>query len=147
MVFVISVDVGEVLDYEVKFLIWFECRSRNNNDTDSEDYQKWYKAYKLNCMINHAGSSESVEKEGAILIFRRSIEWRGLQYVGSVGDGDSSCFGSVKKVMAAVYKARKEECVGHIRKRMGTALRKFVKDNKGKKLGDGKGVDGKGRPT
>ena len=37
--------------------------------------------------------------------------------------------------------------VGHIQKRIGTALRKLVRDNKGRKLADGKGVDGKGRLT
>ena len=147
VVFVISVDTGEVLDYEVKSLVCFECRSRNIDDRNSEDYQKWYTAHKSSCLINHDGSSESMEKEGAISIFRRSIERRGLQYVEFVGDGDSSCFANVKEAMADIYKAEKEECVGHIHKRIGTALRKLVRDNKGRNLTDGKGVDGKGRHT
>ena len=49
--------------------------------------------------------------------------------------------------MSKIYDMQKEECVGHIQKRMGAALRKFVADNKGQKLMDGKPVGGKGRLT
>ena len=41
----------------------------------------------------------------------------------------------------------KEECIGHIQKRMGTGLRDIVKCNKGKKLTDGKGIQGRNRLT
>ena len=37
--------------------------------------------------------------------------------------------------------------MGHVQKRIGTALRKYKKDMKGKKLEDGKGIGGKGRLT
>ena len=40
------------------------------------------------------------------------------------------------------YDVNKEECVGHIQKRLGTALRKLVTESKGIKLADGKGVSG-----
>ena len=39
----------------------------------------------------------------------------------------------------------KEECVGHVMKRMGTRLRKLVERLKGQKLEDGKGLQGRGR--
>ena len=45
------------------------------------------------------------------------------------------------------YVVTKEECVGHVQKRLGTALRKYKADKKGKKLSDGKGVGGRGRLT
>ena len=41
----------------------------------------------------------------------------------------------------------KEECVGHVQKRLGTALRKYKSDMRGKKLPDGKTVGGKNRLT
>lgn len=41
----------------------------------------------------------------------------------------------------------KIECVGHIQKRMGARLRKRKIEMKGKKLGDGKVISGKGRLT
>ena len=37
--------------------------------------------------------------------------------------------------------------MGHVQKRLGTALRKYKNDKKGKKLSDGKSVGGKGRLT
>ena len=40
-----------------------------------------------------------------------------------------------------------EECVGHVQKRLSTALRKYKKDKKASKLSDGKSVGGKGRLT
>ena len=41
----------------------------------------------------------------------------------------------------------KEDCVGHIQKRMGSNLRTYKKNMKGKKLCDSLGVGGKGRLT
>ena len=138
VVCVISVDTGEVLDYEVKSLVFFECRSRNNDDRKSEDYQKWCTAHKSSSLINHDGLSESMKKEGAISIFRRSIEREGPQYVEFVGNADSSCFTNVTEAMADIYKVEKEQCGDLIQTRIRTALRKLVRDNNGKKLGDGK---------
>ena len=41
----------------------------------------------------------------------------------------------------------KKECVGHVQKRLGTALRKYKIDKKGLKFSDGKGVGGRGQLT
>ena len=37
--------------------------------------------------------------------------------------------------------------MGHVQKRLGTALRKYKNDMKGKKLADGKSIGGRGRLT
>ena len=69
-------------------------------------------------------------------------------YTTYVGDGDSSSFGEVceamKKKYGNDYLVLKEDCVGHIQKRMGTSLRKYKRDVKGK-LSDGGTVGGRGR--
>ena len=39
----------------------------------------------------------------------------------------------------------KKDCVGHIQKRMGIALRRLKDDHKGEKLLDGKTIGGQGR--
>eukprot|EP00794_Sanderia_malayensis_P013660 gene13659-15089_t len=92
-----------------------------------------------------------MESKGAIAMFKRSIEKRCLKYTQFVGDGDSSCFGKVVQELKACYgesySVQKEECVGHIQKRMGSALLQYKKNMKGKKLSDGKGVGGAGRLT
>ena len=54
---------------------------------------------------------------------------------------------AMEKKYGAAYEVTKEECVGHVQKRLGTALKKYKKDKKGQKLADGKTVGGKGRLT
>ena len=92
-----------------------------------------------------------MEAVAAVDIFSRSINSRRLKYTTFVGGGDIICFDRVKEAMFAkygdTYEVTKEECVGHVQKRLGTALRKYKNDMKSKRLSDGKGVGGKGRLT
>ncbi len=93
-------------------------------DKDSNAFKDWQASHADQCDINHFGSSGDMESKGAIAIFKRSIQERGLKYINFVGDGDSSCFGKVaeelKRVYGDSYIIQKEECVGHIQKRMGS---------------------------
>ena len=151
VVFILSVRSGEVLDYEVLSHICHECLAHKNLDKSSDSYKNWWKVHAQSCQINHTGSSGGMETEGAIAMFKRSLEKHRLVYTKFVGDGDSSCYGSVNKAMNEIYgtdyPVSKEECVGHVQKRMGSALTEFKKSMKGKKLSDGKGVGGAGRLT
>ena len=45
------------------------------------------------------------------------------------------------------YPLHKEDCISHIQKRIGTAIRNCKNKSKGSKLNDGKGVGGTGRLT
>ncbi|XP_070579536.1 uncharacterized protein [Ptychodera flava] len=72
--------------------------------------------------------------------------WSSRGYTTFVGDGDSSAYHAVKNIYEDV-EIQKEECVGHIQKRMGTRLRRLVDQYKGQKLSDGKGLTGRGRLT
>ena len=83
--------------------------------------------------VNHEGSSGSMESEGAVRIFGRSLIKNKLRYVKYIGDGDSSAF---KKVLDSnPYNSstipEKLECIGHIQKRVGAGLINLVKENKG----------------
>ncbi len=126
VVFVISVEMGEILHYEVKSLFCHECKAHTSCDHESVNYKEWKKAHKKNCEINHHGSSEEMEAVSAVDIFSRSIETRNLKYTTFVGDGNSSSFGWVKEALekkfGTGYEIKKEECVGHVQKRLGTAL-------------------------
>lgn len=76
-------------------------------------------------------------------IFSRSLEKRGVKYTNYLGDRDTKGF--MKVVEARPYgdtEIEKLECIGHIQKRMGTRLRRLVKDMKGKDLPDGKKIGG-----
>ena len=74
-----------------------------------------------------------MEAEGASRLYGRSLDKHKLRYIPFVGDGDSKSYAEVQKLSpygAAVY-IPKEDCIGHVTKRMGTALRKLVTTHKG----------------
>ena len=151
VVFVLSVRTGEVLDYVVKTKYCQRCVYHMKHNNNSQSYEEWMESHSKECSMNHIGPSDSMETEGAVEMFLRSIDTRSLRYATFVGDGDTDCFGNVaeacSKKYGDQYVVKKEECVGHIQKRLGTALRKYKISMKGKKLQDGKTVGGKARLT
>ena len=142
-----SVLTGEVIDYVVRSKAWcFECQSRKSWDKNILLYRNWYTSHKESCTINHIKSSESMEKDATILMFQRSVELYNLKYTLYVGDGDSSSFKVVRETMEKThggsYCTEKQDCIGHIQKRMGSNFRNYAK-MKNKKLKDGLGFGGK----
>ena len=151
VVFVIAVETGEILDYELKSLYCHACVANKNKKQSEEEYEIWKSKHELQCCLDHKGSSDSMETDCAVEIFLRSVERYGLRYTTFVGDGDSSCFGVVQEKclgkFGESYMVKKEECVGHVQKRLGSGLREYKRKKKGLKLSDGKAVGGKGRLT
>jgi hypothetical protein len=142
----VSPDNGKVIDHEVLSKVCKGCEKMRKKDPNSPDYLTW-KAEHI-CSITYTGSAPSMEPEGATRIFGRSEHYRGLRYTGFIGDGDSKSHPAV--VSSKPYgdvDIVKKECVGHVQKRMGTALRKLKKASGKKKLSDGKTIGGKGRLT
>lgn len=74
-----------------------------------------------------------MEAEGACRLYGRSLAKHKLKYIPFVGDGDSKSYKAVTD--SAPYGhgvfIPKEDCIGHVTKRMGTALRKLVDSHKG----------------
>ena len=131
VVFVQSVRTGEVLDYVVKSLYCHKC-TRQKNKLSKEEFEIWSEDHKDSCQINHKGSSVKMKSEGAKEIFLRYMH-NNLIYKIFAGDGDSGCFGNVKKARynkyGDSYSIIKEECNGHVQKRMGSRLREYKKKN------------------
>ena len=77
------------------------------------------------CPVNHAGASGEIESKGAIRMFLRSVEKRNLKCVRMVDNGDTGCYGKVCDALRSEYGesyvVAKEECIGHVQKRMGTS--------------------------
>ena len=76
VVFVLSVDTGEVLDYHVLSKSCQTCtnyRGRYNSDDEFEEWQIEHIA-SGECDINFHGSSPTMETEGAKVLWDRSIE-------------------------------------------------------------------------
>ena len=77
-----------------------------------------------------------MEARGACRLYGRSLTKHKLRYIPFVGDGDSKSYSDVTKMAPygpAVF-IPKEDCIGHVTKRMGTALRKLTATHKGEKM-------------
>lgn len=135
----ISIDTGKILDIEPMSRYCKGCQANDKLDKQSEKYKIW-KANHVKCNANFKGSAPAMEAEGAERIFKRSVENHGLYYTDFYGDGDSKSHPRVAKVYEEVGKSvKKLECIGHVQKRMGAALRKLRKEKKK--------VGGKGKLT
>ena len=79
-------------------------------------------------------------------IYKRSIEKNNLRYTVYLGDGDSSSFSSVAKMNhnGPDVPINKLECVGHVHKRLGTALRKLKTTKSRTPIAYGKSIGGRG---
>lgn len=120
---VISMENGKILDIEPLSKVCNNCR-KHENDEDTKEHREWKAEHKAKCKANYSGSSPAMEPEGARRIFGRSITSYGLQYNEFYGDGDSKSFTAVEHIYEEDYGVviEKKECVGHVQKRLGTAL-------------------------
>lgn len=121
VVFAISVDSGEVLDYTVLSKACQKCSLKQSQcEGDDERFQEWRREHLASgeCDINFNGSSPAMEAEGASILWRRSIELHNMRYKWMVSDGDSKAFNTVENVYDDC-KVIKLDCVGHVQKRMG----------------------------
>ncbi|GFU34816.1 uncharacterized protein TNCV_2320091 [Trichonephila clavipes] len=113
----------------------------------SPAYKKWKILHVIECLKNHNGSAGMMETVGMVRIFQRSLSHRSVRYTSYIGDGDSKTFSSItaSNPYGEDITVSKNECVGHVQKRMGTHLRKLKQMSS--KLSDGKSIGGKGRLT
>lgn len=74
-----------------------------------------------------------MESDGVLTIYQRSIKKHGLRYNPYIGDGDSSSYTRVAKdaPYGVLKPLTKSECYIHVTRRMGTGLRKLIKEHKG----------------
>ena len=77
-----------------------------------------------------------MEAGGVMNIYKRSVATKYLRYTKYLGDGDSKAFQDV--VAANIYVIEKDECFGHVQKRVGARLRTYKMNYKGKLLSDKK---------
>lgn len=90
-----------------------------------------------------------MEVVGVLHMFRQSEASRRVRYRYYLGDGDSAAFPTVirENLYGPDCPIEKLECVSHVRKRMGTRLRKLKLKIGKTALSDGKKIDGRGRLT
>ena len=122
----ISLSSGQVLDYEVYSKYCCACSSKQAAVSAGKMTQAVFTAQQDHDVSKSTtGSSGSVEVQGAVDLWGRSSEHRQLFYTTFIGDGD--CKGHHAVVEGMPYGAEcpveKEECGGHMQKRIGGRLR------------------------
>jgi len=78
VVFVLSVDTGEVLDYHVLSKSCQKCSLKKGHCNSDDEFEEWQMEHIASgdCDINFHGSSPTMETEGAKVLWNRS---HGLQ--------------------------------------------------------------------
>ena len=138
---VIDLLTGLPIDYEVLSNFCFKCKAAEEKEIDPV----WKQKHSDNCPKNFDGSAGAMEVACAERLWSRSVEHHKLRYTAMLCDGDSKAFDAVTKlaVYGADAKIEKEDCVNHVSKRMGAALRNLVTISKAQK----ESIAGKGKLT
>ena len=139
---VIDLITGLPVDYEVLSNFCMKCSLAESNKSDNED---WKAKHAISCSKNFDGSSNAMEVECAKRLWGRSVEKHKLRYMTMLSDGDSKSYDAVcqARVYGSEKLIQKEDCINHVSKRMGTALRKLVDVSKAQ----GKSISGRGKMT
>ena len=98
--------------------------------TDDSKYITWRADHQ--CQRNFNGSSNAMEAETALIIFRRSVSERGLVYSKMLCDSDAKSHKKINNESVYDFRVEKEDCINHISKRMFNALEEAKKSNKKK---------------
>lgn len=133
---------NKVVDLIVKSKFCMAC-NRWKGKENTEDFKIWHESHEEECSCNHSGSAGKMEVDGILEMFARSMELHDVKYATYIGDGDTKTFKSLldKHPYGDELIVRKSECVGHVKKRMGSRLRS------GKKKAKGVGGKGVGKLT
>ena len=140
---------GQVLDFEAYSKFCHTCSQQRvalgAGKLTQAEFDEQQAAH--NCSVTSTGSSGGMDIQGAVDLWTRSEEKYNLRYVTFIGDGDCKGYQAVanSSPYGAECEVEKEECVGHVQKRVGTCLRDLKKRLGTKKLTDGKPIGGQGR--
>ena len=143
---VIDALTGLVLDFEVLSNFCSSC-IKQEKSLSTEEFEVWQDIHKDvgQCEQNFTGSAGAMEVEAAKRLWARSVETFGLRYTTMLSDGD--CKSHQALVEESVYGKDvliiKTDCVNHVSKRLGTALRSLKKSGSQ----DSVKIGGRGRLT
>ena len=136
----IDVVSNKVLDYMLFQRVCRKCLTwpLERRSNFPEEFAAFCAEHEATCSANFSGTSEGMEGSAAIEIWKRSVDRNQLVYSTYVGDGDSSSFKNLYKSdpYKGVELVRKEECLGHVQKRLKKHLKN--KSNSFSKISAGK---------
>lgn len=126
MITTTSFDTGKVIDFQCFSKYGNKCIRKPLN-SDAQLMKQHKESGK--CLANYSGTRGGGGKKvaGALAICSRSEAKLQLRYTKYLGDGDSKGFANVleSKPYGEDVSISKQECVGHIQKRLGERLRKL----------------------
>ncbi|XP_071579129.1 uncharacterized protein [Temnothorax nylanderi] len=127
---------GKVIDLVIKSSYCQACTVWRKRE-GTEEYANWYENHQEECASNHDGSAGKMEVDAVKEMFSTSENKYGVKYGNYIGDGDSKTFKAILDLnpYGDDFPVSKNECIGHVEKRIGSRLRNIKKE---KKLG-GKG--------
>ncbi|XP_076470600.1 uncharacterized protein LOC143300657 [Babylonia areolata] len=129
LVTVIDIITGLITDFVALSNFCQVCET--GPKPDDERYADWMEQHQDKCQKNINCSSGAMEMEGAVRIFQRSVELHGFRYTEMLGDGDAKTYKCLTEADPYDgYPIEKIDCVNHVVKRMGTALRNLVQKRK-----------------
>ncbi|KAH7959680.1 hypothetical protein HPB49_013037 [Dermacentor silvarum] len=138
---VIELFSGYVLDFKVLSNFCLGCKHAPSKEDPG--YSAWKKNHV--CQKNTDSKSGQMGPEAAVALFERSLSRHGLRYTTMLCDGDSRSFRALEEAKVYGYiNVEKEDCINHVQKRMGTALRNLIQKHKTE---HGESLSGKGRLT
>ena len=150
---VISHDTQKIIDVKVMSKFCKPCEFRGKQLEEGKitqaDFDDWKQQHSDTCQSNTSVSAPAMETEAVKILWSRSEDLYNLQYTSYIGDGDSKGFHAVSAMQPYGNDVviEKEECIGHVRKRLGKNLRDLKQRLGSKKLSDGKAIGGRGRLT
>ena len=131
IVVVVSWKSGKVLNVEVLSKHCQACATHHEMNTSSDEILDWWgEGHQASCEVNYCGSSSVMESTGTLANWKRSVSKNMLRYTQIISDGDSKTFKLLSDQLSMVCPnlVSKHECVGHVQKRMGKALREKAKE-------------------
>ena len=126
----IDTDFGKVLDYSLYDRVCYSCIKwpESRQSSCPEEFAQYWDIHKDLCTANYKGTSQAMESTAAVDVWKRSIETHNLAYGTYIGDGDSSSYKNLLKSdpYNGQVPIRKEECIGHVQKRLKKHLMKKI---------------------
>ena len=106
-----------------------KCAQRSSRESrkGTEAYAESKASHESECSLNHEGSAASLEPEGVVACFERSIDKYKSRYTQYLGDGDTKSYLEVVKKDPYNGTSVNNMCIGHLQKR-GARLHKMRKD-------------------
>lgn len=128
--FIIDVLTGLVIDYVLLSKACTTCtKAQGEFGKQTQTFQGWYEKHKPNCEKNYSGSSPGMERTAAEILWRRSVATTGMRYAVMIGDGDAKTVKWINEKKIYDIPVVKLECINHIEKNLGAAIRKVVADS------------------